>query len=71
MERLNGINQQQYIVYSPDFLPGNTPPLNTLAGSATYPTIYQIAPNYQTPYVIEGAVGLERQGTKNIKTSGT
>ncbi|HET7215080.1 MAG TPA: carboxypeptidase regulatory-like domain-containing protein, partial [Terriglobia bacterium] len=70
-EQLNGINQQQYIVSSPDFLPGNIPPLNTLAGSATYPTLYQIAPNYQTPYVIEGAVGLERQVTRNLKTSVT
>jgi len=70
-EQLNGITQQQSIVNSPDFLPGNIPPLNTLAGSATFPTIYQIAPNYQTPYVIEGAVGLERQVTKNFKTSVT
>jgi hypothetical protein len=70
-EQLNGITQQQYIVNSPDFLPGNIPPVNMLAGSATYPTLYQIAPNYQTPYVIEGAVGLERQVTKNLKTSVT
>lgn len=70
-EQLNGINQQQYIVNSPDFLPGNIPPLDSLGGSATFPTIYQIAQNYQTPYVIEGAVGLERQLTKNIKTSVT
>jgi hypothetical protein len=70
-EHLNGINQQQYIVSSPDFLPGGIPSLNTLAGSATSPTIYQIATNYQSPYVFEGAVGLERQVTKNIKTSVT
>ena len=70
-EQLNGITQQQYIVNSPDFLPGNIPPLNMLAGAATFPTLYQIAPNYLTPYVIEGAVGLERQVTKNFKTSVT
>ncbi|HEX5412067.1 MAG TPA: carboxypeptidase regulatory-like domain-containing protein [Terriglobia bacterium] len=70
-EQLNGINQQQYIVNSPDFFPGDIPPLNTLTGSATFPTIYQIARNYETPYVIEGAVGLERQLTRNIKTSVT
>ena len=70
-EQLNGINQQQYIVSSPDFLPGGIPSLSTLAGSTTYPTIYQIASNYQSPYVFEGAVGLERQITKNIKTSVT
>ncbi|MCL5669709.1 MAG: carboxypeptidase regulatory-like domain-containing protein, partial [Acidobacteria bacterium] len=70
-DRLNGINQHQYVVNSPDFLPGNIPPISALAGSATFPTIYRISPNYQTPYVIEGAVGLERQISKNIKTSVT
>ncbi len=70
-EQLNGINQQQYLVNSPDFLPPYIPPVNTLTGSATYPTIYQIAPNYQSPYVIEAAVGLEREITRNIKTSVT
>lgn len=70
-EQLNGINQQRYVVNSPDFFPGSIPPLNTLAGSATFPTIYQIAPNYQSPYVIEGAVGVERQVTRSIKTSVT
>ena len=70
-EQLNGINQQQYVVNAPDFFPGSIPPANTLAGSATFPTIYQIAPNYQTPYVIEGAIGLEREINKDIKTSVT
>lgn len=70
-EQLNGINQQRFVVNSPDFFPENIPPVNTLASSATFPTIYQIAPNYETPYVIEGAVGLERQITRNIKTSVT
>ena len=70
-ERLNGINQQRYVVNSPDFFPGNIPPVNTLVGATTFPTIYQISPQYQTPYVIEGAIGLERQVTTNIKTSVT
>ncbi len=70
-ERLNGINQQRYVVNSPDFFPQNIPPVNTLVGAATFPTIYQIDRNYQTPYVIEGAIGLERQVTRNIKTSVT
>ena len=70
-EQLNGINQQRYVVNSPSFFPGDIPPLSTLTGSATFPTIYQIAPNYQSPYVIEGAIGLERQVTKDIKTSVT
>jgi hypothetical protein len=70
-EQLNGINQQRYVVNSPGFFPGSIPPVDMLAGSATFPTIYRISPNYQTPYVIEGAVGLERQVTRNIKTSVT
>jgi hypothetical protein len=70
-DQLNGINQQRYVVNSPDFLPGSIPPVTTLAGSATFPTIYQIAPNYQTPYVVEGAIGLERQISSKIKTSVT
>jgi len=70
-EQLNGINQQQFLVNAPDFFPPNVPPVSTLTGSATFPTIYQISPNYQSPYVIEGAVGLERQITRKIRTSVT
>ncbi len=70
-EQLNGINQQQYVVNSPDFFPNSVPPVTNLAGSGTFPTIYQIAPNYQTPYVTQGAIGLERQVNRNIKTSVT
>ena len=70
-EQLNGINQTRYVVNSPDFLPPALPPISAIASAATFPTIYQIAPNYASPYVIEGAIGLERQVTKNIKTSVT
>jgi len=70
-EQLNGINQTNFVVNSPDFLPPGLPPVSSIASAATFPTIYQIAPNYASPYVIEGAVGLERQLTKNIKTSVT
>ena len=69
--RLNGITEQQYVVNSPGFFPGSVPPINTLAGAATFPTIYRIAQNFQSPYVIQGAVGLERQINRNIKTSVT
>ncbi len=69
--RLNGITQQRYVVNSPDFFPGSIPPVNTLTGAATFPTIYQIAPNFQSPYVIQGAIGLERQINRNIKASVT
>lgn len=67
--RLNGITQQQYVVNSPDFFPGTIPPISTLAGASTFPTIYRIAPAFESPYVIQGAIGLERQVNRNIKTS--
>ncbi len=67
--RLNGITQQRYVVNSPDFFPGTVPPVNTLAGTTTFPTIYRIYPNFQSPYVIQGAAGLERQVSRNIKAS--
>src|SRR5271157_500613 len=44
-ERLNGINQQQFIISSSDFFP-NIPSLRTLPSlSNTLPNSYQIAPN--------------------------
>jgi len=70
-EQLNGINQQRFVVNSPDFLPPGLPPASSIATSAANPTIYQISRQFQSPYVIEGAVGLERQINKNIKTSVT
>jgi hypothetical protein len=77
-DRLNGINQQQYIVASPDFLPPfpstapfTPPPLGTLSASALSPTIYQIAPNLRTPYTSQSGIGLERQVTKNATVSVT
>jgi hypothetical protein len=66
-ERLNGINQQQYIISSPDFFP-NIPPVNTLTAS---PTIYQIDPHLRTPYTSQAGVGLEHQITKAATVSVT
>ncbi len=66
-DRLNGINQQQYIVPSPGFFP-TIPSVNTL--SAT-PTIYQIDTNLRTPYTTQSGIGLERQLTKIVTVSVT
>jgi hypothetical protein len=66
-ERLNGINQQQYIVASPNFFP-NIPSLSSLTAK---PTIYQIAPGLRTPYTIQSGAGLERQVAKNVMASVT
>ena len=62
-DRLNGINQQQYIVPSPDFFP-TIPSVSELPPSAEAPAIYQIAPNLRTPYTTQSGIGLERQVTK-------
>lgn len=66
-DRLNGINQQQYIIPSPDFYP--TIPL---ASSLTAtPSIYQIASDLRTPYSTQAGIGLERQLTKIATVSVT
>jgi len=69
-ERLNGINQQEYIVPLPNFFP-TIPPLSTLAASAVTPTLYQIDPNLRTPYTTQAGIGLERQLSKNATASVT
>ncbi len=69
-ERLNGINQQRYVVNQPEFFP-TIPPVNSLAGTATFPTIYQVDPSFRAPYTIESAASLERQVARNITASVT
>jgi hypothetical protein len=70
--RLNGVTEQQYVVSnSPptcqtncttiDFFP-QIPDVNML--TAQTQTIYQISPKLHAPYVMQGAVSLERQVTK-------
>jgi hypothetical protein len=69
-ERLNGINQQQYIIASPDFYP-SIPSISTLLAGSQAPTVYQIAPNLRTPYTSQAGLGLERQVAKNATVSVT
>ncbi len=68
--RLNGVTQQQYIVSAPNtsFYP-NIPSLSTLQalGAASFPTIYQLDPNLHSPYIMQSAVTVERQITKDAK----
>ena len=66
--RLNGVAQQQYIVTSPDFFP-TVPAISALTGAQTSPTIYSIAPNYRSPYIMQGAASVERQVSKIINVS--
>jgi hypothetical protein len=66
-ERLNGINQEQFIIPSPDFFP-NIPSASSLPAT---PTVYQIDPHLRTPYTSQAGIGLERQVTKALMVSAT
>ena len=68
--RYNGVNQQRYIIPTPDFFP-NVPSPGTLSSSAITSTNYQIDPRLRTPYTTQAGIGLERQVTKNATVSVT
>jgi hypothetical protein len=72
-ERLNGVNQTQYVVTNPDFFPiiPSISELKQLALNQSAPTVYQIDPNLRAPYTIQSAVGLERQLSKSATVSVT
>jgi hypothetical protein len=55
----NGVNQQQYIVASPDFYP-NVPAAGTI-GVKVPPTVYQISPTLRSPLLMEAQVSVDRQ----------
>jgi len=70
-ERLNGINEQSFKVYNPNFFP-NIPSVGELQTlTASLPTKDQLDPNLRAPYTIQSAVGLERQVAKNATVSVT
>ncbi len=59
--RLNGQNQQTYILNNPEFFP-TPPPLSDLTGAATSaPTTFRISPTLVFPYDMDTAVSMERQ----------
>ena len=72
-ERLNGVNQTQYVVTNPDFFPiiPSISQLKQLALNQSASTVYQIAPNLRAPYTIQSALGVERQLSKNATLSVT
>ena len=69
-ERLNGRNQQTYIINKPDFFP-NPPPVSSISGASTLPTIFRIAPNLVFPYDMDFAASLERQLSSKATASVT
>jgi hypothetical protein len=59
-ERYNGLVQQQYVVANPDFFP-TVPVVASLVGPLPPSTVQQIAPSLRAPYLMQSALGYERQ----------
>ncbi len=69
-ERLNGTNQQQYLVPSPTFFP-TIPSVSALASYAETPTRYEIDPHLRAPYTMQSAMSIEQQVSKTATVSVT
>src|SRR5437660_7864072 len=69
--RLNGINQQQFIVTDPTILNSfpNVPSIATLTSFATPVTIYQVEKDIRAPYTMQAAISVERALPHNFTTS--
>jgi carboxypeptidase family protein len=60
LERFNGVNQQAFVVANPDFFP-LIPPISQIAQFSRTQTIWQISSNLRAPYILQSAIGIERQ----------
>ena len=69
VEHLNGINEREYVVDSPNFFPNKPSPTTLEAISSSLPTRDLIDPNLHAPYTLQSAIGLERQFTKSLTAS--
>src|SRR6202166_2428922 len=70
-ERLNGITQEQFVINNPQC--PNLTDLSSCTGAVipATPTIYQISPRLHAPYIMQTAIGVERQVTKSATLSVT
>ncbi len=59
-QRFDGKTQQQFVVTNPDTFPV-VPPASTLDQFATTQAIHTVSPLLVAPYVLQSAVGVERQ----------
>lgn len=59
-QRYNGIIQQQYLIANPDFFP-TVPTVSSLTGPVPPSTIQQISSTLRAPYLMQSALGFERQ----------
>jgi hypothetical protein len=71
--RLNGTNQQQFIVTDPAVLNSfpNIPSIDVLTAFKTPVTIYQMSQDLQAPYTMQSAISIERALPHNFTTSVT
>ena len=67
-DRLNGTTQQQFLVPSPTFFP-TIPSISDLSNYAVTPTRYEIDPHLQAPSIMQSAVSIEQQVSKNATVS--
>ena len=63
--RLNGTNQQQFIVQNPDFFP-LIPTTDQLLAFSVPGTVYRLAEGLQAPYTLQSVFSVERQLPHNI-----
>ena len=61
--RYNGVNQQQYVVMSPDFYP-SVPSAAALGAAGASQQIQRLSSTLSAPYLIQSAMTLEQQVTK-------
>jgi hypothetical protein len=66
--RLNGTNQQQFIVPFPDFFPNVPPPAALNSGNLPV-SIYQLANDLQAPYTMQSVVSVEHSLPHNLVAS--
>jgi hypothetical protein len=59
-ERYNGVIQQQYVIANPDFFP-IVPAAASLPGPVPPSTIQEISSTLRAPYLMQSALGFERQ----------
>jgi Carboxypeptidase regulatory-like domain len=59
-QRYNGVSQQQDIIANPNFFP-NVPIVSALTGPVPHSTIQEVGSTLRAPYLMQSAVGFERQ----------
>jgi len=64
-ERLNGINQQQFIVSNPNFFPV-IPSIDVLEAFKVPVSIFRLNNDLESPYTLQGVISIERQLPHNI-----